>query len=136
MKNALCMTIALGTALLFLNTPPAQAGKCGKEGKKQELTSLSLSGSVISEQREVTKKDGAVAVLTVYYLQTDGEKIQLPEAKSCKKDEVPSYSLSDLKGATVKVEAKGFTKKNKQGETRTHIAHITSIARVEAATEA
>jgi len=137
MKNAICMTLALGTALFFLTAQSAHAGECGKEGKKkQELTSLSLTGSVTSEQREVTKKDGDVAVVTVYYLQTEAEKIELPEAKRCKKDEAPTYSLSDLNGATVKVQAKGFTKKDKQGATRTYIAHITSIERVAAATEA
>ena len=124
-----CSFIALSIAVFLFVAAPVQAGK-DKKGKQPELTELSLTGKVSSEQVEKRGKDGTAKTYTVYYLNTDDGKIALPQPHSKKKGEAPPFQLLTFVNANVKVSAKGFTKPSKKGGTYTHIHQIVSIERL------
>lgn len=124
-----CAVATLSIVVLLVTAASTYADK-EKNGKQPELTDLTLTGKVTSEQVEKKGKDGSTNTYTVYYLNTDDAKIALPQPRSKKKGETPPFELSTFVNANVKVSAKGFTRPSKKGGTSTHIHQIVSIERV------
>ena len=111
----------------------AEVSKEGKgECKKPELQSLTLTGQLVSQEKEKKSKDGQVSTITVYYVSTEAGKVHVPQPKA-PKGETTAIELADYEGATVTISAQGYLKKScKEGEMITHIDHVTNIQRVDA----
>lgn len=128
MKSLLNLTLA--AVALALIAPPLIAEACPGD---KNLKEISLTGTVVREYKEYEGKDGTIKTVAVYFLQTDDEKIRIPDA-GCRKDNDASLELSQYVDVDVTLKAKGAVKKSKDGDVRTHLAHLVSVERVEQTT--
>ena len=126
--------LAFAFALIMAPAISVEAGKKDKseaagdaKKKKIELVDVSVEGTVSTKTVKNKKTDKE---MTRYLLTTTaGKKIMLPQRKG-KKGGEPKIKLADYADKTVKVEAKDYTKKAKNGKEMTVIKVIKSITGV------